>query len=253
MLKEILILNIFAFIMVFARVGTALTIIPGFGGNKLNQRARLAIALTIAFLVTPVLANQLPPMPGSPLTLMLLIAGEMVAGAVIGTVPLILVSSVHTAGTIIAFVSAMANSLVFDPISQQQSAIVAGFLSTVATLLIFVLEIHHLFIRAILDSYSLFEPGVPMDFGDTLHLLVRHVADSFRIGLQLATPFLIMSVTYNLALGILTRLAPQVPSFFIIMPLQIAIGMVLLMITVPSIMFVAIGHIERGVTNFILP
>jgi len=44
MLKEILILNIFAFIMVFARVGTALTIIPGFGGNKLNQRARLAIA-----------------------------------------------------------------------------------------------------------------------------------------------------------------------------------------------------------------
>ena len=118
-----------------------------------------------------------------------------VPGAVIGTVPLILVASVHTAGTIIAFVSAMANSLVFDPISQQQSAIVAGFLSTVATLLIFVLEIHHLFIRAILDSYSLFEPGVPMDFGDTLHLLVRHVADSFKIGLQLATPFLVATVS----------------------------------------------------------
>ncbi len=43
------------------------------------------------------------------------------------------------------------------------------------------------------------------------------------------------------------------PSFFVIMPLQIAIGMVLLMITVPGIMFVAISHIERGVTNFILP
>ena len=253
MLEEILTLNIFAFIMVFARVGTALFIIPGFGGTKLNARARLSIAVTIAFLVTPVLAGKLPSMPGEPLNLLLLITGEMVAGAIIGTAPLILIASVHTAGTVISFVSGMANSLAFDPISQQQSAIVAGFLSTVATLLIFVLELHHLFIRAILDSYELFTPGAAIDFGDTLHLLARHVADSFKIGLQLATPFVIMSITYQLALGILTRLAPSVPSFFVIMPLQIALGMVLLMITVPGIMFVAMGNIERGITHFLAP
>jgi flagellar biosynthetic protein FliR len=253
MLEEILTLNIFAFIMVFSRVGTALFIIPGFGGTKLNMRARLTIALTIAFLVTPVLAGQLPSMPGAPLNLLLLIAGEMVAGAIIGTVPLILMASVHTAGTIISFVSAMANALAFDPISQQQSAIVAGFLSTIATLLIFVLEIHHLFIRAILDSYILFQPGVAIDFGDTLYLLARHVADSFKIGLQIATPFVVMSITYNLVLGVLTRLAPQVPSFFVIMPVQIGLGVVLLMITVPGIMFVAMSNVERGVTHFIVP
>jgi flagellar biosynthetic protein FliR len=253
MLQEILTLNIFAFFMVFARIGTALFIIPGFGSNKVSPRVRLAVALVISFLVTPVLAGQLPPMPGAPLTLLLLIAGEMVAGAVIGTVPLILIASVHTAGTIISFVSGMANALAFDPISQQQSAVVAGFLSTVATLLVFVLEIHHLFIRAILDSYALLQPGVAMDFGDTLYLLARHVADSFKIGLQIATPFLVMSVTYNLALGILTRLAPQVPSFFVIMPLQITLGIVLLMITVPGIMFVAMGSIERGITPFLVP
>ena len=176
MIQEILTLNIFAFIMVFARVGTALFIIPGFGGTKVNMRARLSIALAIAFLVTPALASQLPPMPGAPLNLMLLMMGEVVAGAIIGTVPLILIASVHTAGTIISFVSAMANALAFDPISQQQSAIVAGFLSSIATLLLFVLELHHLFIRAILDSYTLFQPGVAIDFGDTLHLLARHVA-----------------------------------------------------------------------------
>ena len=58
--------------MVFARVGTALFIIPGFGGTKLNARARLSIAVTIAFLVTPVLAGKLPSMPGEPLNLLLL-------------------------------------------------------------------------------------------------------------------------------------------------------------------------------------
>lgn len=253
MLEEILTLNIFAFIMVFARVGTALFIIPGFGGAKLNMRVRLSIALTIAFLVTPILAGQLPSMPGAPLNLLLLIMGEMVAGAIIGTVPLILIASVHTAGTVISFVSGMANALVFDPISQQQSALVAGFLSTIATLLLFVLEMHHLFIRAILDSYTLFQPGVAIDFGDTLHLLARHVADSFKIGLQIATPFLVMSITYNLALGILTRLAPQVPSFFVIMPVQIGLGIVLLMITVPGIMFVSMAGIERGIMHFIVP
>jgi flagellar biosynthetic protein FliR len=253
MLGEILTLNIFAFMLVFARVGTALFILPGFAGTKVNVRARLAIAVTISFLVTPLLAAKLPSMPGEPMVLLVLIAGEMVAGGVVATVPLILMAAVHTAGTIIAFVSAMANSLIFDPISQQQSAIVAGFLSTTAALLLFVTEMHHLFIRAILDSYLLFQPGVAMNFGDTLHLLARHVADSFKVGLQLAAPFLIMSATYNLGLGVLTRLAPQIPSFFVIMPLQIAVGMMLLMITVPGIMFVAMNHIENGVIFFIAP
>ena len=253
MLEEILTLNIFAFMMIFARVGTALFILPGFGGNKVYMRGRLSIALAIAFLLTPLLAEQLPSMPGEPLLLFLLIAGEIVAGAILGTVPLILVAAVHTAGTIIAFVSAMANSLVFDPIAQQQSAIVAGFLSMIATLLLFVLEIHHLFIRAILDSYELFQPGVVINFGDTLELLARHVAASVKIGLQIATPFVVMSITYNLGLGVLTRLAPAVPSFFIIMPLQITISIVLLMITVPSIMFVAMGHVESGIFRFIVP
>ena len=126
MLEEILTLNIFAFILIFARVGTAFFILPGFAGAKVNMRARLGIALTISFLVTPGLAGQLPAMPGEPLNLFLLMAGEMLAGSVIAVVPLILLSAMHTAGTVIAFVSAMANSMSFDPISQQQTALVVA-------------------------------------------------------------------------------------------------------------------------------
>jgi flagellar biosynthetic protein FliR len=209
--------------------------------------------LTISFLVTPGLAGQLPAMPGEPLNLFLLMAGEMLAGSVIAVVPLILLSAMHTAGTVIAFVSAMANSMSFDPISQQQTALVAGFLTTTVMLLVFVTEMHHLFIRAILDSYVLFQPGVPLDFGDTLHLLARHVADSFKVGLQLSAPFLVVAFTYYLGLGVLTRLAPSIPSFFVIMPLQIAIAIIVLMLALPGMTLVHLNYVESGVIKYIAP
>ena len=109
-------------------------------------------------------------MPGDPLVLLLILAGEILSGAVLGTAALIMFSAVQVAGTVISFVSAMANALVFDPVSQQQSAIVAGFLTTAATLLLFVTDLHHVLIQALIDSYSLFKPGAPHIMGDISEL-----------------------------------------------------------------------------------
>src|SRR3990172_3823519 len=196
MLEDILQLNIFAFLLVFARIGTAFFLLPGFSSIQVPVRMRLSLALAVSFLVTPALIPQMPPLPGAPLMIFALVGSEMLAGAILGTVPLILLAAIHVAGTVISFVSAMANALAFDPVVQQQSAIISGFLATAAVLLVFVTDLHHLFIRAILDSYALFRPGVPPDMGDTLHLIARHVSDTFRVGLQIAAPFVITSFAY---------------------------------------------------------
>ena len=146
----------------------------------------------------------------------------------------------------------MANSLIFDPISQQQSAIVAGFLSTTAVTLLFVTDTHHLLIRAIVDSYSLFQPGIVPNTADTLHLIARQVSDSFKIGVQFAAPFLVVSMSYYLVLGILTRLSPQIPIFFVAMPAQIVISIVVLSITISSIMLAFLNHVHESLTPFIV-
>mgnify|MGYP001158769973 FL=1 len=253
MLEEILSLNVFAFLMIFARVGSAFFLFPGFRGKQVNIRTRLSIALAVSFLLTPLLIDVLPEMPGDPLVLLLILAGEILSGAVLGTSALIMFSAVQVAGTVISFVSAMANALIFDPISQQQSAIVAGFLSTTATLLLFVTDLHHVLIQALIDSYSLFKPGAPHIMGDISELIVRQVSAAFKHGVQLAAPFIVVSIVYNLALGLMTRLSPQIPIFFVAMPFQLVLSIVLLMIVMPSILLTFIAHFQDGLTPFLAP
>ena len=253
MLSEFLSLNLFAFFLVFARIGTAFFLFPGFRSKYVNVRARLAIALAVTFLLTPLLMDILPRMPGSPWMLLALMMGEVLSGAILGTTALIIVSAVQVAGTVSSFVSAMANALIFDPISQQQSAIVAGFLTTTALVLLFVTDLHHILIQSLIDSYSLFLPGVYPELGDATQLIVKQVAATFKLGVQLAAPFLVVSIVYNLALGLMTRLAPQIPVFFVALPFQLVLSIVLLMIVVPSMMLAFIAHVEDGMMPFLAP
>jgi flagellar biosynthetic protein FliR len=251
MLGDILQLNIFAFIMVFARIGTAFVIIPGFAAQQVYMRARLSLALAICLLITPMVVPRMPPVPNEPMMIFMLLGAEVIAGAILGTVPLILIASVHVAGTVISFISGLASALAWDPVVQQQSGIVSGFLGTVAVLLIFVTDMHHVFIRAMLDSYQLFQPGIAPDIGDTTQMLARHISQSFLIGVQMSTPFIILNYAYNVGLGILTRLAPQIPVFFVAMPLQLVAGLVFMMITTSGIMLALLNYMSEGMRPFL--
>tara|TARA_B100000315_G_C14589739_1_gene595083 strand:+ start:2096 stop:2857 length:762 start_codon:yes stop_codon:yes gene_type:complete len=251
MLEEFLKLNIFVFFLIFARMGTVLMFIPGLGSTRIFARSRLFLALAISFLLTPILAGHLPALPKTPIELGFLVAGEIVAGAFLGLVVRAMFTATQTAGVVIAFVSAMANTMVYDPVVEQQSAVVAGFLGTIANLLLFVTNMHHLLIEAMVESYNLFQPGIVFNIGDMVHLFARQIADTFKLGVQLASPFLVVSLAYYMGLGVLTRLAPQIPIFFVAMPLQIVISIIVLALTVGGIMVVFLSHVQDSLQPFI--
>jgi len=253
MLKDLLTLNVFGILLIFARVGTAIAVLPGFSAAYVPVRIRLGLALAISFLLGPVLAAGLPTLPGSVPGLGLLIAGEMLTGAFIGTIARVLISSLQTAGTVIAYTSSMANALIQDPIAEQQSSTVSGFLVLAGLTLIFVADMHHLMLRAIVDSYTIFVPGEGLPVGDFSHLLARHVADSFKLGLQLAAPFVITGLTYYIGLGLLGRLMPQLQVFFFGLPLQIAIQIWVLTVTFSGLMLVFMNHFAESYAAFLRP
>ena len=252
MYQEILSLNIFAFLLIFVRIGAFFSVAPGFSGSQISLRIRLATALAFTFVLTPTLMDTLPRVPESALSLAALILGEFVIGVLIGTVGRILFSAVHVAASITSFVSAMANAMIADPISQQQSAIVASFLSVLVTVLLFVTNLHHVMLQAMIDSYTLFQPGVLPPVGDMSELISRHVAGAFKLGVQLASPMIIIAFAYYLGLGILTRLEPNIPIFFVGMPLQIVLGITALMITISSISLYFLDRFERGMQPFLI-
>lgn len=252
MLAEFLTLNIFAFFLIFARIGTIVMLLPGFSATFVSVRVRLVVGLAISFLMTPVLAGNLPGLPPTMLGLSLMLMAEIVIGALIGTIGRVLTGALQTAGTLVALFSSMANALIRDPISEQQSSMVANFFGNVGVLLIFITDMHHLMLQAMVDSYTLFAPGGPLPVGDFAQVLARRVTDSFALGVQLASPFIVVALTYYLGLGILGRLMPALPVFFVGLPIQIALMISVMILTMASIMMAFLEGFREGYSDFLL-
>ena len=86
MLQAFFTLNVFGFFLIFSRIGTAFLLLPGFSASFVSPRMRLVFALAVTFVVAPVLATSLPGLPETPAGLGLLVIGEVVVGALLGTV-----------------------------------------------------------------------------------------------------------------------------------------------------------------------
>jgi flagellar biosynthetic protein FliR len=236
MLDELLSAELFAVLVVFVRVGAAVMILPGYGEPYVSPRIRLLLALMVALVTAPVLAPQLPAMPASAILLTLMIFGEVLIGVFLGTVARLFIAALTTAGMVIAYMSSMANALTADPTAAQQGSIAGSFLSIVALLVMFTLDLHHMMLMSVVDSYALFAPGTPPPVADFADLISRVVARTFLLSFQIAAPFVAVGLIFYLGLGLLGRLMPQMQVFFVAMPLQIAIGLIVLALVLPAAM-----------------
>ncbi len=233
MLSELLGAELFATFLVFVRIGAAFITLPTIGETFFSPRARLALALLLSVIVAPVVSPLLPEMPPRVGDMALMMLGEVIYGVFIGGVARILFNALAIAGVVWSFLSGLASALLFNPLLADQGALQSVFFTLLGLALLFATDIHHLLIRTVVESYMLFEPGVVPMVGDMADVIARTVADSFKLGIQLVAPLIIVALMFYTLLGLLARLMPQMQVFFVAMPLQILIGMV--------VMFIAIG------------
>jgi flagellar biosynthesis protein FliR len=228
MLKEILPANLFAAALIFARIGSALMLLPGFGEFYVLQRYRLFLGLFIAALLTPVLAPVLPPLPSSAVNLAAIVGSEVMIGLFLGIVSRILLSALDIAGTIISFQLGLSAAQVFNPMVAAPGTVTGALYGVLGVLLIFLTDLHHLLLRALVDSYNVFAPGVMPSLGDLSDVMARSVAGAFLIGMELSAPFILIGLLFFIAIGIVGRLVPQLQILFVTLPLQIFGGLLAL-------------------------
>jgi len=234
MLGEILPDTLFAYLLVFSRVGAALMVMPGFGEAFLPARIRLMIALGVSLVLHALVAPAIPGLPASPLVLVGLIGSEVAIGLFLGFLAQMMLIAVHTAGMIVAFQIGFGNVLAFDPAVAEQGSVTGVFLGLLALLLIFATDTHHLFLQAIVRSYALFVPGELMPLADIGQALTRALARSFSLAVQISAPFLVAGLLFYIGIGLLARLMPQIQVFFVALPLQIALGLAVLMLVISA-------------------
>ncbi|MCK5554833.1 MAG: flagellar biosynthetic protein FliR [Alphaproteobacteria bacterium] len=234
-LQELIIGNLFAFLLIFMRFGLAMMIMPAIGDSFVSVQVRLLFALAISFVLTPVLSPLLPAIPGNSGIFIILLLSEAFIGLFIGTIMRIMVSALDTAGTIVSLQAGFSNATLFNPSTGSQSTIMSAVYSSLGVTILLVADIHHQMISAIVDSYQLFPAtGIFPDTGSISEVIGKTVAISFKIGVQLAIPFLIVGTLMYIGLGLLGRLMPQLQVFFLAMPLQILLSLVVLFLVVSS-------------------
>jgi flagellar biosynthesis protein FliR len=232
--EQFITLHVMALILTFVRLGTAVMIMPGVGDSFVPSQIRLYFALAFSLVVMPIVANHLPnPLPTGPMFFALIIM-EFMVGALIGTFARILMSATDTAGMMVSFQAGLSNAQLFNPMMAGQGSLIGAFFSISAAALLFALNLHHLLIVGLIDSYDLFPVGEMPDVGSMAEVIVNAVAAAFMIATQMAAPFLILILILYAAMGILSKLMPQLQIFLIAMPLQIMLSLLILTLTISA-------------------
>ena len=240
------------FLLVFARIGTMVMLLPGFGELSVPVRVRLTVALVLTAVLLPLhrSAYNLDLRSFGPVVVML--AQEMLIGAVLGLTARLIISALQIAGSVIAQQLGLGFVTAVDPTQGQQGMIVGNFLAVLGITMIFATDLHHLVIAALNDSYIIFKPGEIPVLGDVANALSGTVAGAFRIGVQIAAPFLVFGLLFNMGLGILSKLMPQMQVFFVGMPLSIMVGFLILILVVGAMMTTFLDY-AGGVLHLLAP
>lgn len=224
------------FMLVFARIGAMVMLLPGFGEMTIPVRVRLAIALLLTLVLLPLHRNAFTIDLTSVNAMAVLVVQEIVIGLVLGMTARVTISALQVAGSVIAQQLGLGFVTAIDPTQGQQGLLLGNFLTILGLALLFATDLHHLVIAALNDSYTLFKPGEILPSGDVAALMTKAFATAFKIGIQLSGPFLVFGIIFNLGLGVLSRLMPQMQVFFVGVPLSILAGFLILAVVVATMM-----------------
>lgn len=214
------------------RILAVLAAAPVLGQTRVHSRVRIGLAIGIVVVIAP----SLPPMPevapGSAMG-MLILAYQLVIGLAIGFALRMVFVAVEMAGDLIGLQMGLGFAMFYDPGNVQHTPILGQFLGLLATLVFLSINGHLMIVSALVDSFHTLPITMAPLQGGFFQTLAKHGAVVFLAGLQLALPLIVTMLVVNLALGVLTRAAPQLNIFAVGFPVTLAIGFAALILTLP--------------------
>ncbi len=219
------------FLICLARVAAMFAAIPVFSGAQIPFQLRVAVAFLFSLITFPIIEPFLPAQSYAPLELGLVVAGEIVLGLLVGFLAQLVFMAAEFAGSIIGYKMGFAAANVFDPTTQQQVALISQFQGILAILLFLSLNVHHLFLRAIVSSFELLPPGGVNLGGGAIPMMIEVLNHSFVLSIRLVAPILVLLILSTLILGLMARVFPQLNVFLLSFPLNIGIAFIVMGMT----------------------
>lgn len=219
------------FILILVRITSFVFIAPFFGMSNTPQRTKLGLSIFL----TLVFYNILPEMDVSYKTLMeysTIVVKEAITGLLIGFAAYICSNIILFSGRMIDTDIGLSMASMFDPTTRQQTTITGSLYNNLMMLLMLVSGMHIFFISALKDSFTLIPIG-KMTINITMYeTMLGFLTSYFIIGFRIVLPIFVSILILNCALGIMTKVAPQIHMFAIGIQIKVLGGLVILLLTV---------------------
>lgn len=233
--------------IVFLRVGAVIALLPVFGERTIPVRVRLSLALAFTVIIFPAVQSEIgsnSPQLGS---FGVFLLTETIVGLAMGMVLRLTVLALTTAGTIAAQATSLSQLLGGAGVDPQPA--MAAFLTTGGLALAAMAGLHVTAAEAMILSYEILpvsvipNPNVVADWG------VSNIAKAFEVAVVLSIPFVIASLVYNLALGVINKAMPQLMVALVGAPAITAGGLILLFLSAPVLLDIWSGWLAAIVAN----
>jgi len=223
--------------LIFARIGSCLMVMPGFANARVPMKIRLFLALALTLALFPLLeqylheASQISRLD----RLVVTMVAEMLIGASLGLVAQALFWGLQFIGNVIAMLMGFSGQPGLGLLESRPEAPIANIIALMALAVFFALDMHVQIFGALLASYQILSPAPNIQPQAALIDLVDSLQLAFSMLLRMVAPFLLYAILVNFAAGLINKLTPNIPVYFISLPFVLAGGLALLCLLLPEL------------------
>jgi flagellar biosynthesis protein FliR len=225
--------GIATFMAILLRLSVVLFMVPPLSNTRVPFRIKVSLAVALAAMLYPLFQDRLPPLCFEPVTLAWTVVSELLLGMVLAFSLVVVLAAFDLTGQVISFVTGLSFAQVVDPTGSAETAIFSTLLQMVATLLLLQLNLHHLLLKAIVESFTTLPVGAFTVQPATIGRLVLVCGQLFVIAIKLSAPVLVVILLSQVGFGVISKFAPRINILVTSFPLTIALGLFFVMLSIP--------------------
>ncbi len=214
-----------------ARILAMIASSPILGNRQVTKRVKIGLSVLLTIIVAPTIGDMPVVAIGSAQGLLIIIQ-QIIIGIAMGFTMRLIFTAVEMAGELIGLQIGLGFASFYDPINATHSIVIAQWLGVIMILAFLSMNGHLLMLAALVESFHTLPIGNMMS-DKAIYGVASWGASIFAYALQISLPVLAALLITNIALGILTRAAPQLNLFAVGFPLTLAIGFFVLALSMP--------------------
>ncbi|MBU3142295.1 fused FliR family export protein/FlhB family type III secretion system protein [Clostridium sp. CF012] len=229
------------FIMVLLRISAFVMGIPIFFPKGTPAMAKVGFCVVFTFLILPGVNYENVSLITNNTGLVIFCIDEVITGLTLGYITKFCFFSAQMAGQLMDFQVGFSMMSMFDPISNENVTLLGRLLYWVSMVMFFVVDGHHMLIRAIIDSFNVIVLGKFILSQATAMMMVKVFVEFFTLGLKIAIPIILIIIITDLCLGLISRTVPQLNVMILGMPIKILVGLSCFALVLPAVMKLIVG------------